>query len=153
MNITVATRERIAIQIFPASSQAAVAVARRIAELIRSRAAEGKPCVLGLATGHTPINVYRELIRLHRQDGLDLSHVVTFNLDEYWPIEPAAIQSYHLWMHENFFKHVNIRPENIHIPSGTVGEADRIFPAMGADRPPADVFADLDENVIGPIDG
>ena len=124
MNITVTTRERVAVQIFRASGQAAVAVARRIAELIRSRAAEGKPCVLGLATGHTPINVYRELIRLHRQDGLDLSHVVTFNLDEYWPIEPTAIQSYYLWMHENFFKHVNIRPENIHTPSGAIGEAD-----------------------------
>jgi len=125
MNATnVTSRERAAVSIFQDSSQAAVAVARRMADLIRRRAADGKPCVLGLATGHTPINVYRELIRLHREDGLDFSHVVTFNLDEYWPIEPTAIQSYRLWMEENFFGHVNIRPEHIHVPSGTIAEAD-----------------------------
>jgi glucosamine-6-phosphate deaminase len=95
-----------------------------MAELIRSRAAEGRPCVLGLATGHTPVNVYRELIRMHREEGLDFSGVVTFNLDEYWPIDPQALQSYYLWMQENFFTFINIRPENVHIPSGAVAEDD-----------------------------
>lgn len=112
------------VRIFDSSSVTAKAVARRIAELIASRAAEGKPCVLGLATGSTPINVYNELIRLHRQDGLDFANVVTFNLDEYWPISPDAIQSYHRWMWANFFDHVNILPDNVHIPSGAVGEDD-----------------------------
>ena len=121
-NSTVTTRERLPVRIYGSSHDAATAVAARIAELVRAKAADGKPCVLGLATGHTPINVYRELIRLHQDEGLDLSNVVTFNLDEYWPIEPTAIQSYALWMQENFFKHVNVPPENVHVPSGTVGE-------------------------------
>jgi glucosamine-6-phosphate deaminase len=116
--------ERIPVKIYPDDRAASREVARRISDLVRRQNAEGRTTVLGLATGHTPINVYRELAQLHRKEGLDLSRVITFNLDEYWPIEPAALQSYHAWMHENFFKHVNIKPENIHIPSGTVSEAD-----------------------------
>jgi glucosamine-6-phosphate deaminase len=116
--------EKVPVRIYADDRGASRAVARRIAEVIRARAAEGRPAVLGLATGHTPINVYRELARMHRQEGLDFSHVITFNLDEYWPIAPTALQSYHMWMHENFFQLVNVRPENIHIPSGTVSEAD-----------------------------
>ncbi|MHC4984672.1 MAG: 6-phosphogluconolactonase, partial [Planctomycetota bacterium] len=112
------SKERVPVRIFADSGRAAIAVAERIAELIRETAAAGRRCVLGLATGHTPINVYRELVRMHREDGLDFANVETFNLDEYWPIDPAAIQSYTLWMDENFFKHVNVPPENIHIPSG-----------------------------------
>ncbi len=80
--------------------------------------------MLGLATGHTPINVYRELIRMHRQEGLSFRNVVTFNLDEYWPMKPDALQSYHRWMHENFFRHVDIPAENINIPDGTAKKAD-----------------------------
>jgi len=78
--------------------------------------------VLGLATGHTPVNVYAELIRMHREEGLDFSNVVTFNLDEYWPIAREAVQSYNTWMRENLFRHVNIPPGNIHIPSAEVEE-------------------------------
>jgi glucosamine-6-phosphate deaminase len=115
--------ERIPVRVYRDSRRASRAVARRIAEVVRERKAQGRPAVLGLATGHTPVEVYRELIRLHRR-GLDLSHVVTFNLDEYWPFDPAAAQSYHSWMHENLFRHVNIRAENIHIPGGDVAEAD-----------------------------
>jgi glucosamine-6-phosphate deaminase len=116
--------ERIPVKIYPDDRAAGREVARRIANVIRHGSAEGRAAVLGLATGHTPINVYRELARLRRDEGLDFSRVITFNLDEYWPIEPAALQSYHAWMHENFFKHVNIKPENVHMPSGTVAEAD-----------------------------
>lgn len=116
--------EKIPLKIYADSKAASVAVAARIAELIRGRAAEGKQCVLGLATGHTPINVYRALIRLHKEEGLDFSNVVTFNLDEYWPISHAAFQSYHTWMAENLFKHVNIKPANIHVPSGEVADKD-----------------------------
>ena len=117
--------ERIKTEIFASSLAASQAVANRIAELIRRRASEGRDAVLGLATGHTPIGVYRELIRMHVEDGLDLSNVVTFNLDEYWPMAPQAVQGYRRWMHENFFDHVNIPPENIHIPDGEI-PAERI---------------------------
>ncbi len=110
--------EQIPTHIFELDKDASIAVARRMAEIIREKQAHGKQAVLGLATGHTPINVYRELIRLHKEEGLDFSTVVTFNLDEYWPIEHSAMQSYHTWMHEHFFKHINIASENIHIPSG-----------------------------------
>jgi len=116
--------ERLPVQLFLDSKTAANAVAKRIADLIRQRAGQGKTAVLGLATGHKPINVYRELIRMHREEGLSFVNVVTFNLDEYWPMKPDALQSYHRWMHENFFKHVNIPRENINIPDGMVKKAD-----------------------------
>lgn len=112
--------ERIPVKIYETSKAASHAVARRIAELIRKRKQEGRNCVLGLATGHTPIEVYRELRRMHKEEKLDFSNVITFNLDEYWPMQPDAIQSYHRWMHENLFDHINVRPENIHIPDGTL---------------------------------
>ncbi|MBT6497864.1 MAG: glucosamine-6-phosphate deaminase [Planctomycetaceae bacterium] len=95
-------------------------VALVVESLIRERSSAGLPTVLGLPTGSTPIGVYRELIRLHEEEDLDFSRVITFNIDEYWPIEPNAIQSYNRWMHETFFDHVNIPKENIHIPDGTL---------------------------------
>ena len=98
----------------------AVIVARRIAEIIRTKQAAGQAAVLGLATGSTPIGIYRELIRLHREEGLDFSDVVTFNLDEYYPMRPESIHSYHRYMWENLFEHINIRPENVHIPDGAL---------------------------------
>jgi len=95
-------------------------LARRIADLITERRAAGARAVLGLATGSTPIGIYRELIRMHRDEGLDFSDVVTFNLDEYYGIAPESIHSYHRYMWENFFHHVNVRPEHVHIPRGDV---------------------------------
>jgi len=99
-------------------------VARRIAEIIRERRREGGRAVLGLATGSTPIGIYRELIRMHREEGLDFSDVVTFNLDEYYPMKPESIHSYHRFMRENLFNHINIKPQNIHIPRGDVPRDD-----------------------------
>jgi glucosamine-6-phosphate deaminase len=93
-------------------------VAHRIASLVRERAATGKTAVLGLATGSTPIGVYRELIRMHREEGLSFANVVTFNLDEYYPMAPDNLHSYHLFMWENLFSHVDVRRENVHIPRG-----------------------------------
>src|SRR5215207_1254661 len=95
-------------------------VARRIAEVVRAKAAAGGRAVLGLATGSTPIGVYRELIRLHRGEGLSFAGVVTFNLDEYYPIDPQSIHSYHRFMGENLFSHLDIDPANVHIPRGDV---------------------------------
>ena len=99
-------------------------VARRIAEIVKERRAAGSHAVLGLATGSTPIGIYRELIRLHREKGLDFSDVVTFNLDEYYPMTPDSIHSYHRYMRENLFNQINVRPENIHIPRGDVPRDD-----------------------------
>jgi glucosamine-6-phosphate deaminase len=99
-------------------------VANRIAEIVKERRAAGSHAVLGLATGSTPIGIYRELIRMHREEGLDFSDVVTFNLDEYYPMLPDSIHSYHRYMRENLFSHINVRPENIHIPRGDVPRDD-----------------------------
>lgn len=90
--------------------------ARLIRELIRRK----PDATLGLATGGTPLLLYRELIRLHREEGLDFSFVSTFNLDEYLGLAPDHPASYHQYMRENFFNHVNVPPANIHIPSGQI---------------------------------
>jgi glucosamine-6-phosphate deaminase len=95
-------------------------VARRIAEVVRARRSAGQRTVLGLATGSTPIGVYRELIRLHQQDGLSFADVTTFNLDEYYPMDPGSIHSYHRFMWENLFAQLDILPSNVHIPRGDV---------------------------------
>ena len=106
--------------LFPNALAASKYVAKEIDKLIRARNAAGKPTVLGLATGSTPVGLYRELIRLHKEEGLDLSRVVTFNLDEYYPMPKEDPHSYFRWMHETFFNHVNIPWGNIHIPDGTI---------------------------------
>jgi glucosamine-6-phosphate deaminase len=93
-------------------------VARRIAEVIREGGSAGRGAVLGLATGSTPIGIYRELIRLHREEGLDWANVRTFNLDEYYPISPDNVHAFHRFIWENLFHHVNIDPRNVHIPRG-----------------------------------
>src|SRR6058998_1538757 len=96
--------------VFPTSSQASRHVALMIESLIRQNNSATRPTVLGLATGSTPVGLYRELIRLHKEADLDLSRVITSNLDEYLPMGPDEDHSYHRWMHETFFKHVNIAP-------------------------------------------
>ncbi|VTU02820.1 glucosamine-6-phosphate deaminase : Glucosamine-6-phosphate deaminase-like protein OS=Planctomyces maris DSM 8797 GN=PM8797T_00694 PE=4 SV=1: Glucosamine_iso: PIG-L [Gemmataceae bacterium] len=106
--------------LFPTPAAAAKYVAREIDKLVRARNAASKPTVLGLATGSTPVGLYRELIRLHKEEGLDLSRVVTFNLDEYLPMPRESQHSYFRWMHETLFNHVNIPWNNIHIPDGTL---------------------------------
>src|SRR3954468_22649769 len=113
------TRERVPVVIVE-YDQIARTIAERIAALIRKRNAAGRPAVLGLATGSTPIGIYRELIRLHRDHGLDFSNVVTFNLDEYYPMPPDSIHSYVRYMWENLFDHINIPRENVHLPAGDV---------------------------------
>src|SRR5438045_9389847 len=98
----------------------AALVADRIATVIRERNAQGRNAVLGLATGSTPIGVYRELVRKHRNEGLSFRHVVTFNLDEYYPMPKESIHSYYRFMWENLFSQIDIRPENVHTPDGTL---------------------------------
>ena len=114
------SREKIPTHVFPSAGEASLALAREIAALIRSREAEGRSTVLGLATGATPIGVYNELVRMHQQEGLSFRSVVSFNLDEYYPIQRQDLQSYYRFMHEYLFDHLDMRPENVHIPDGTI---------------------------------
>src|SRR5688572_21312856 len=112
--------ERVPVTVYASSQLASQAVAQEIAELIRSRDQQGVKTVLGLATGSTPTSVYDELIRLHKETGLSFRNVVTFNLDEYWPVNPDDLQSYHRFMREHLFDHVDIDAKNVHVPDGTV---------------------------------
>lgn len=105
---------------FANSSEADKHVSLVIESLIRENNSAGMPTVLGLPTGSTPIGIYRELIRLHVEEDLDFSRVITFNLDEYYPMDPNSIHSYRRWMRETFFDHVNIPEKNIHIPRGDI---------------------------------
>jgi glucosamine-6-phosphate deaminase len=98
-------------------------VAARIAAVIHERAAAGRQAVLGLATGSTPIGVYRELIRLHRAEALTFRNVLTFNLDEYYPMSRESVHSYHRFMWENLFSQLDIPQENVRIPRGDVPRA------------------------------
>jgi glucosamine-6-phosphate deaminase len=106
--------------VFGTSAEATRHVALMIESLIRQNNSAGRPTVLGLPTGSTPVGLYRELIRLHREAALDLSRVITVNLDEYFPMHPDNPQSYRRWMQETFFNHVNIPPQNINVPDGTI---------------------------------
>jgi len=113
--------EKIPTQIFKSSEAASIFVANEIATLIRQKQAEGKPCILGLATGSTPTRVYAELITLHKK-GLSFKNVITFNLDEYYPINPGSLQSYVRFMNELLFNEIDIPKENINIPDGTIAK-------------------------------
>ena len=112
--------ERIPTLMYASSQDASKAVAREIAGLIRSRAKAQKHTVLGFATGSTPTSMYDELIRLGKDEGLSFKSVITFNLDEYYPMRAEALQSYNLFMWEHLFSHVDIERKNVHIPDGTV---------------------------------
>jgi glucosamine-6-phosphate deaminase len=117
------SRERVPLVVVE-YAEIARTIATRIADIMKERRRGGGHAVLGLATGSTPIGIYRELIKMHREEGLDFSDVVTFNLDEYYPMKPDSIHSYHRFMRENLFNHINVRPENIHIPWGDVPRDD-----------------------------
>lgn len=106
--------------IYKSSLDASILVAKEIAQLIRKKEKEKSKCVLGLATGSSPIKVYEELVRMHKEENLSFKNVVTFNLDEYYPMDKNNIQSYFYFMHEHLFNHIDILPENINIPEGTI---------------------------------
>jgi glucosamine-6-phosphate deaminase len=116
-------RERIPAEIFASADDAARVLAREIATLVAGRAAAGRGVVLGLATGSTPVRLYRELIRIHREERLSFANVTTFNLDEYYGIPGGHPQSYHRFMRDQLFDHLDIPEAQIHIPSGTVPRA------------------------------
>ena len=114
------TFEKLPVKIWNDSRDASIHVAQSIALAIRQKQQDGENIVLGLATGSSPIKVYQELVRQHKEEGLSFHNVITFNLDEYYPMQPDAAQSYWLFMHEHLFDHVNIPKSNIHIPKGDI---------------------------------
>jgi len=122
--VHVVAATRIPVRGFLDSELASATVAQELAAFIRQRAAEGRTAVLGVATGSSPTRVYEELVQLHREEGLSFQNVVSFNLDEYYPMAPDSLQSYVRFMREYLFDHIDIKPENVHIPDGTVPPAD-----------------------------
>lgn len=116
--------ERVPVEVFESAHQASVTVAGQVADLIRSKAKAGQRCVLGLPTGSTPSSVYGELVRMHQEEGLSFKNVMTFNLDEYYPMQPNELQSYVRFMHEHLFDHIDIEPGNVNIPDGTLAAKD-----------------------------
>lgn len=125
LNLLEETRfEKVPVRVYNTMDEASVDVAARIANIIRTKQENGETAVLGLATGATPIKVYKELVRLHKEEGLSFQNVVTFNLDEYYPMQPTADQSYVTFMRKNLFDFVDIPAENVHIPDGTLAAED-----------------------------
>ncbi len=116
--------EKIPVQIFPDQKEGSVSVARQIADFIRDKQKKKEKCVLGLATGSTPKSLYAELVRMHKEEKLSFKNVITFNLDEYYPIDNVALQSYNRFMKNQLFDHVDINPKNIHIPNGEINKED-----------------------------
>lgn len=116
--------EKIPVKIFPDTKTGSAFVAQEVANLIREKTKKGEDCVLGLATGSTPISLYAELVRMHKEEGLSFKNVITFNLDEYYPLEREALQSYWSFMHRHLFNHIDIDPANIHMPNGALLKED-----------------------------
>ena len=112
--------EKIAVKIFPTSACGSLYVAQEIANLIKEKEAVGKKCIIGLATGSSPKTLYAELVRMHQEEGLSFKNVITFNLDQYYPMEADALQSYHYFMRKNLFEHTDIDPNNYFVPDGMV---------------------------------
>jgi len=116
--------EKIDVEIYADGKAGSKAIAKTIASLIKSKQKAKKKCILGLATGSSPKRLYAELVRMHEEEGLSFKNVVTFNLDEYYPITKEASQSYNRFMFTNLFSHVDIDPKNIHIPNGEIDKDD-----------------------------
>jgi glucosamine-6-phosphate deaminase len=112
--------EKIAVKIFPSSTDGSKYVAQVIADLIREKEAAGKKCIIGLATGSSPKSLYAELVKMHQNEGLSFKNVITFNLDQYYPMEADALQSYHYFMRKNLFEKTDIDPNNYFLPDGLV---------------------------------
>jgi len=112
--------EKIPVKIFPTSQEGSLFIANQIAQLIRSKDADGQKCVIGLATGSSPKTLYAQLVKMHKEEGLSFKNVITFNLDQYYPMDKDALQSYHYFMRKNLFEQTDIDPNNYHLPDGMV---------------------------------
>ncbi|MBO0593212.1 glucosamine-6-phosphate deaminase [Cellulophaga sp. E16_2] len=115
--------ENIGTLVFENSTKASKEVAKEIADLIKVKQAQKQPCILGLATGSSPKGLYAELVRLHKEENLSFKNVIAFNLDEYYPMEPDSMNSYVRFMKEQLFDHIDILPENYHVPDGLLTKA------------------------------
>ena len=121
LNLLEETRfEKLPVSVFENPKEASLSVAHRIANIIKAKQQNNEKAVLGLATGATPIAVYAELVRMHKEEGLSFKNVITFNLDEYYPMHPNAAQSYVSFMNDNLFDHIDIEKDNVNIPDGTL---------------------------------
>ena len=140
--------EKISTHIFPSSSTAAKALAAEVKELIEERARQGRNAVLGMATGSTPVPFYRELIRLHKEEGLSFKNVITFNLDEYYGLNGDHPESYACFMREQLFDHIDIPKANINIPSGTV-PGDQVFAHCREYEEKMDAAGGIDFQILG----
>ncbi|MEX2605164.1 MAG: glucosamine-6-phosphate deaminase [Gracilimonas sp.] len=140
--------EKIPTHIFKDATDASLYVAQEIAKTIRANNSKDTHTILGLATGSTPTIVYDELVRLHIEEDLDFSRVITFNLDEYYPMDPDSLQSYVHYMDEYLFDHINIPKENIHIPDGTLSR-DEVIPFCKEYECKIDKFGGLDIQILG----
>ncbi len=112
--------EKIPVKIFASSVDGSFYVAQQIANLIKQKQQEGSNCVIGLATGSSPKTLYAHLVKMHKEDGLSFKNVITFNLDQYYPMDKDALQSYHYFMRKNLFEHTDINPKNYHLPDGMI---------------------------------
>ena len=139
--------EKIPVKIFSTSDEGSVFVANEIAALIRQRQREKKNCVLGLATGSTPTRLYAELVRLHAK-GLSFKNVITFNLDEYFPMQPGSLQSYVRFMREHLFDHIDIPEKNINIPDGTISK-QKVAAFCKAYEKKIDSLGGIDIQILG----
>lgn len=149
LNLLEETRfERVPVKVYPTQNEASLDVAKRIATIIREKQASGETAVLGLATGATPVKVYKELVRLHEQEGLSFKNVVTFNLDEYYPMKPDADQSYVSFMNKNLFDFIDIPKENINIPDGTLAE-EQVAAFCEAYEQKISSYGGLDVQILG----
>lgn len=123
LNLLEETRfEKLPVSVYKNETEASKFVAQHIADIIKKKQSVNEMAILGLATGATPVDVYANLVRMHKEDGLSFENVITFNLDEYYPMQPDAKQSYVTFMDENLFNHIDIKRENIHIPDGTLSK-------------------------------
>src|SRR5690606_38738442 len=149
LNLLEETRfERVPVRVYSNQDEASVDVAARIAHIIKEKQTKGETAVLGLATGATPVKVYKELVRLHQEEGLSFKNVVTFNLDEYYPMKPDAPQSYVTFMNKHLFDHIDIPKEHINIPDGTLPE-DAIHAYCESYEQKISSFGGIDIQLLG----
>jgi glucosamine-6-phosphate deaminase len=140
--------EKVQAKIYNDSQKASKAVAIEIASLVQLKQKNGEHCVLGMATGSTPKSVYKELISLHQEEGLSFQNVISFNLDEYYPMQPDSLHSYVRFMHEQLFNHVDIKPENIFIPDGNL-QPDEIKKYCEEYESKIDLLGGIDFQLLG----
>jgi glucosamine-6-phosphate deaminase len=149
LNLLEETRfEKLQVSVYANQAEASKKVAQRIANLIRDKQTKGEMAILGLATGATPVKVYAELVRMHREEDLSFKNVVSFNLDEYFPMKPTAKQSYVSFMYEHLFNHIDVPEKNIFIPDGTLKQENVAEFCLAYEQKITD-FGGLDLQILG----